>query len=58
MIGEFGDGEVVEYKPQRVRRLVLNKPYFIAMKEINGKQPCFMGWIANGELMEAFFSQQ
>lgn len=53
VIGEFGDDEVVEYKPERIRRLILNKPFFIAMQERTGKQPWFMGWIANGELMEA-----
>lgn len=57
VIGEFGDGEVVEYKPQRIRRLILNKPFFIAIKEINGTQPWFMAWIANGELMETFVRQ-
>ena len=39
VIGEFGDDEIVEYKPQRVRRFILNKPFFISMKEIKGKQP-------------------
>ena len=54
IVGDFGDDEVVEYKPQRIRRLILNKPFFIAMQERTGKQPWFMGWIANGELMETF----
>ena len=55
VVGDFGgDDEVVEYKPQRIRRLILNKPFFIAMQEKTGKQPWFMGWIANGELMESF----
>jgi hypothetical protein len=55
VVGDFGgDDEVVEYKPQRIRRLILNKPFFIAMLEKAGKQPWFMGWIANGELMESF----
>ena len=50
-IGEFGDDE---YKPDRVRRLIFNRPFFIAMKEPTGTQPWFLGWIANSELMEPF----
>lgn len=54
VVGEFGDDEVVQYDPQRVRRLIFNKPFFIAMQESTGRDPWFMGWIANDELMEAF----
>ena len=54
VVGEFGDDEVVKYDPQRVRRLIFNKPFFIAMQEGNGRDPWFMGWIANDELMEAY----
>ncbi|MDA1230456.1 MAG: hypothetical protein O2856_06750 [Planctomycetota bacterium] len=52
VIGEFG--EIEEYKPKRIRRLILNRSFFIAMREPKGKQPWFLGWIANGELMETF----
>ncbi len=51
IVGEDG-GE--EYKPDRIRRLIFNRPFFIAMKEPTGTQPWFLGWIANGELMEPF----
>jgi hypothetical protein len=54
VVGEFGDDEVVKYDPQRVRRLIFNKPFFIAMQEDSGRDPWFMGWIANDELMEAY----
>jgi hypothetical protein len=54
VVGEFGDDEVVKYDPQRVRRLIFNKPFFIAMQESTGRDPWFMGWIANDELMEAY----
>jgi hypothetical protein len=54
VVGEFGDDEVAKYDPQRVRRLIFNKPFFIAMQEGSGRDPWFMGWIANDELMESF----
>jgi len=54
VVGEFGDDEVVKYDPQRVRRLIFDKPFFIAMQESSGRDPWFIGWIANDELMESY----
>jgi hypothetical protein len=42
------------YVPDRIRKFVFNRSFFISMKEPKGKQPWFLGWIANGELMETF----
>lgn len=51
VIGEFG-GE--SFNPDRIRKLIFDKPFLIALKEPTADYPYFLGWIANTELMEKF----
>lgn len=53
VVGSFGDEEPV-YDPERIRRFVLDRPFFIALQEPEAEQPYCLGWIGNAELMEAF----
>ncbi|MBL8816195.1 MAG: DUF1559 domain-containing protein [Planctomyces sp.] len=52
VVGEFGEDEPPVYEPERIRRLIFNRSFFIAIKERKGTQPWFIAWIANNELME------
>lgn len=49
--GEFGGAE---FNPDRVRRLIVNRPFFVALTEAGAAEPYFLAWIANPELMEPF----
>ena len=51
VIGEFGP---TEYDADRIRRFIVNRPFFVAIKEPDSTYPYFMGWVANSELMEPF----
>ncbi len=51
-VGVVGENGHTHYNADRIRRFVLHRPFFIALKEPKGSEPYFMGWIANSELME------
>jgi len=51
IIGEFGEPE---FDPDRSRNFTFNKPFFVALKEPQAKQPYFLAWIANDELLEPY----
>lgn len=53
LIASF-EGEEPIYDPNRIRNLVFDKPFFVALIEPNAEEPYFMAWIGNDELMEPF----
>ena len=50
--GAFGD-EKPKPPPRAPRRIVFDKPFLMLLQEPGAKEPYFVAWMANTELMES-----